>query len=429
MHIVKKSGNIIIAGGGAAGLMAARELSEQGYPVIILEASDRLGGRIYTVRNTSFKHPIEKGVEFIHGDLPQTIQILKEAGIVYKAAKGNMIRVTDNEWKSQEDFTVGWEEIMMRMNEVKEDITMDEFLKKYFSDKKYEGLRRSVMRFSEGFDAADTSRASLLALREEWMSEEGEQFRIPGGYDQLVDYLEKKCLESGCVINTSSTVVEVRWQKDPVSVSTLDGNIFHGEKIIIAIPLGQLQKKDAIIFEPGINNYLEAAKNIGYGSVVKVMLEFREAFWEEKKKNIGFILSNEVIPTWWTQAPSSYPLLTGWAGGPQAWPIEKNDDETIQHLALQSLSNIFKKSLSELREILTASLVANWSKDPYSNGAYSYSLPGYAEIQKRFNTPIEDTIFFAGEAFYEGASPGTVEAALVSGRNAAWKIMKSRSED
>ncbi|HMG67512.1 MAG TPA: NAD(P)/FAD-dependent oxidoreductase [Chitinophagaceae bacterium] len=429
MHIVKKTGNIIIAGGGAAGLMAAKELSGQGYPVIILEASDRLGGRIHTVRNSSFKQPIEKGVEFIHGNLPLTIQILKEAGIGYSPAKGNMIRVINDEWKNQDDFTLGWEEIMRRMNEVREDITMDEFLKEYFSDEKYEGLRRSVIRFSEGFDAADTRRASLLALREEWMSEEGEQYRIHSGYDQLVNYLEKKCLESGCVIHTSSAVVEIKWQRDAISVTTSEGSIFYGEKIIIAVPLGQLQKKETIIFEPEINSYLEAAKNIGYGSVVKIMLEFKEAFWEEKKKNIGFILSNEVIPTWWTQSPSSYPLLTGWAGGPQAWSIEKNDDETILDLALQSLSNIFKKSVLALRGILTASLVANWSKDPYSNGAYSYSLPGYAEIQKRFNTPIEDTIFFAGEAFYEGASPGTVEAALVSGKNAAGKIMKKQLEE
>src|SRR5882724_10312451 len=99
-----------------------------------------------------------------------------------------MIRLVNDEWKVQDDFTIGWKELMNRMNEVKEDMTMDAFLEKNFSDEKYTNLRNSVLRFAEGFDLADTSKASVLALREEWMGEEGQQFRIAGGYDQLINY-------------------------------------------------------------------------------------------------------------------------------------------------------------------------------------------------------------------------------------------------
>ena len=76
--------NIIILGGGVSGLMSARELSKLGYAVTILEATDRLGGRIHTIRNSLFTQPVEKGVEFIHGNLPLTIGLLKESGIEYK---------------------------------------------------------------------------------------------------------------------------------------------------------------------------------------------------------------------------------------------------------------------------------------------------------------------------------------------------------
>ena len=413
---------IIIAGGGVAGLFAARELSKQGYDITILEATERLGGRIHTIRNTSFTQPVEKGVEFIHGNLPLTIKLLKEARIEYKPVRGNMIRVVDGDWKTTDDFTLGWDELIKKMNSIRQDMTMDEFLQQNFSHEKYDDLRTSVLRFANGFDVADTSRASVLALREEWMGEEDEQYRIPAGFDQLINFLEKECLKSGCAIYTSSPVTEIRWEKNDLRIST-SSKIYHATRVVVTVSLGQLQSGQSIIFEPAIGNYFDATNKIGFGTVIKAMLEFKEAFWEKKKKGIGFLFTNEIIPTWWTQSPSSYPLLTGWAGGPQAWTLEKKADEAILDIALQSLSNVFKKTTGELRQILIASTVANWKKDPYSNGAYSYDTVESIQAKKLINSPIEGTIYFAGEAFYEGPSFGTVEAALVSAKNVVDKIV------
>jgi monoamine oxidase len=422
--IPSKTENIIIVGGGVAGLMAATQLLEQGYVVTILEASDRLGGRVHTIHNSSFEHAVERGFEFIHGNLPLTIQLLKEAGIEYKPVKGEMVRIVNGDWKTQNDFTIGWRELMERMNEIREDMTMSEFLEKNFSGNNYEELRKSVIRFAQGFDLADPSKASVLSLREEWMGEEEEQFRIPGGCDQLINYLEKKCTESGGTIHTSSAVTKIKWQKNNVIVTTADNKMYNGNKIVITISLGMiLSEPPGISYEPLIDDYLIAAQKIGFGTVIKILLQFKESFWEEKKKNIGFLITNEIIPTWWTQLPSSYPLLTGWAGGPQAWQLENKDDKTILELSLQSLSNVFEKTVDELKQLLTASLIANWGKDPFAKGGYSYSMIESADAQKLFNDPIDDTIFFAGEAFYNGTSPGTVEAALVSGKNVAEKII------
>src|SRR5436190_18839139 len=194
--------DIIVVGGGAAGLMAASELLKQGNRVTILEANDWLGGRIHTIRDAAFKRPVERGCEFVHGNLPLTVQLLKEGNIEYKPVRGTMGRVgNDGEWKTQDDFTVGWKELIEHMNEVRDDVTVDEFLQRNFSDDKYKQLRTSVLRFAEGFDLADTSKASVLALREEWM-EEDEQYRVPGGNDQLIHYLEKKCREARGDIHT-----------------------------------------------------------------------------------------------------------------------------------------------------------------------------------------------------------------------------------
>ena len=415
---------IIIVGGGVAGLFAARELSKHDYEITILEATDRLGGRIHTMRDSLFTQPVEKGVEFIHGDLPLTIELLREAAIKYNVVSGNMVRIVDGDWQTQGDFTVGWDELMEKMNSIRQDMTMDEFLQQNFADEKYNDLRASVLRFANGFDLADTSQASVLALRAEWMGEEDEQHRVPGGFDQLINFLEKECLASGVTILSSSPATEINWQKNGVEVITFNKKTYEASTVILTSSLGLLQSERSIIFRPGIGGYFDAAKKIGFGTVVKVMLEFKKAFWEKRKKNIGFLFTNEIIPTWWTQAPSSYPLLTGWAGGPQAWQLEDKDDDTILNLAIRSLSNVFQKTVVELDQLLTASAVVNWKKDPYSRGAYSYDTVGSIEAKKILNAPIERTIYFAGEAFYEGPSPGTVEAALVSARDVVEKIVR-----
>ena len=418
-----KGEHIIIVGGGAAGLTAARMLLKQGHPVTVLEANDRLGGRIHTIHEP-FEKPVEKGFEFVHGNLPLTLELLKEAGINHQAVKGTMTRVENGEWKTQQDFTIGWDELIKKMNEIKEDLTIDEFLQKNFTDKKYKELRTSVLRFAEGFDLADTSKASVLAIREEWMAEEDEQYRVVGGCDQLIKYLETQITDLGGLIHTSSNVTSIEWKENDVKVIVENGKIYHGIKVIITVPLGVLQgDPSSLNFHPAIPIYVGAARQIGFGTVVKIMLQFKESFWEEKKKNLGFLFANTPVPTWWTQLPSSYPLLTGWAGGPQARHLEKKDDKFILELALQSLSNIFRRSVGELNELLTASCVANWRNDPFTSGGYSYAMVESAKAQKIFSSPVQDTIFFAGEAFYEGPSPGTLEAALVSARNVVEKML------
>jgi len=424
---VSDIGTIIIVGGGVAGLYSAVELLKHGYHVTILEANQRLGGRIHTIRDPSFDHPVERGFEFIHGNLPVTIQLLKEANIPFNPVKGEMIRIVKGDWKTQDDFTVGWKELMEHLNELRDDMTVNQFLEKNFSDDKYAALRKSVVRFAEGFDLADPSDASVLALREEWMGEEDEQYRVSGGCDQIINYLENQCRNAGGSIHTSSVVSKIEWQKNSVKVSTADQNEYTAATIIITVSLAILSATPPLItFQPAINNYIEATGKIGFGRVIKILLQFKEPFWRERKKNIGFIFSDEVIPTWWTQLPSPYPLLTGWAGGPQARGLEEKDDRPLLALALQSLANIFKKPVDELKDLLSASSVTNWKKVSFIQGGYSYSKVGSTQAQKFLNTPIEDSIFFAGEAYYDGPSPGTVEAALVSAKNVVEKIFSAK---
>ena len=134
-----------------------------------------------------------------------------------------------------------WDELMARMNEAKEDTTIDAFLAQHFSDPKYSGLRDGVIRFAEGFDLADTHKASMLALMKEWENGfEEEQFRITGGYILLTEYLVDCCRKNNVEFYFSSEVKEVEWSNNRVIVSTGDSK-FEGTKVLITVSIGILQ--------------------------------------------------------------------------------------------------------------------------------------------------------------------------------------------
>lgn len=410
---------IVIIGAGAAGLFAARTLSAAGHKVTVLEANDRIGGRMHTIQPAGFLQPIEEGAEFIHGKLPLTIELLKEAGIEYQAVAGRMIQVKNGQWSEQEEFVAGWDELMDRMEDLQKDMALNNFLQQYFPGDQYAALRNSAQRFAEGFDVADPQDVSVFSIRNEWMNEQEEQYRIPGGYKQLVEHLKKACLATSCIIQTACVAKVVRWQRNNVDVITADGQTFTAQKAIITTPLGVLQAPDThttgILFEPAIDDYSKAVQQIGFGTVVKVFLQFSTPFWLEYRKDIGFLLSEEAVPTWWTQLPDTTPVLTGWVGGPQAARFNELDEPTIIEQAIQSLANIFSMQAEQLKGLLTASHVVKWQSNAFSLGAYSYSKLPTDAARTILNQPIQDTIYFAGEALYNGEAGGTVEAALHSG--------------
>ena len=204
---------VIIIGGGAAGLMASKELAGA-YNIIILEASHRLGGRIWSKQTLAHSPVIkEAGAEFIHGHQKQTIQLLNDAGIQYVPVEGKLYRKENGEWKEQSEMVEGWNGLLTQMKKIKQDMSLQDFLVTCFSGNDQVALRRHAVDFAEGFDLADIKTVSVKSLYDEWSNEEEENFRIPAGYGALIHFLEDACEKKGCRILTNHTVKQIDWEK------------------------------------------------------------------------------------------------------------------------------------------------------------------------------------------------------------------------
>jgi monoamine oxidase len=432
-----KQTEVLIIGAGAAGLMAAHTLVKAGKNVTLLEARNRIGGRIHTLVNQSFFKHAELGAEFVHGNLPVTLNLLNEAGISYTSAHGEFWHYENGKFSQDEQQIEHWDLLMKKLNDLKQDTTIGEFLEQQFGDDKYTHLRESVRKYVSGYDTADPYKASCFALRKEWQNEdEDAQYRIDGGYIRMVDYLAGEIKANGSALLLNKPVKVIHWEHSSVEAITMDGASYHAEKLIIALPLGILQvDKDeagAIIFSPAIPQYGEAIQQMGFGSIIKILLEFKRSFWEDEKitklaggslKEMGFLLSNEEIPTWWTQFPQHSTVLTGWLGGPPARAKKNIPDEQILQQGIESLANIFKMNFDELKENLIAWNVVNWTADPFTLGSYAYDTVSAPVARKTLTQPINHTIYFAGEYLYNGPAMGTVEAALTSGMEVAKKLI------
>jgi monoamine oxidase len=422
--------DVIIIGAGASGLIAALELVQTGKKVAILEGRNRIGGRIHTLVDKNFDLPVELGAEFIHGHLEITHKLLQKAAIPYFEINGAIWQKKEDQLKEQKDFIIDYSLVKKKFKELKDDIPVARFIKEYFPEKNHEELRFTLKNYVESYYAADTQKASAFALCEDLTQSDEEQYRIGGGYTKLIAFLYQKAEEGGCFTYLSHVVEEIKWEENFAEIVT-NQQVFFGKKVLITVPLGVLQAGQ-ITFLPAIDEKIRTARELGFGPVIKTILQFESAFWKNhmltRQKDLhrlGFLFSDEAIPTWWTQYPKQAPIITGWLAGPKAELAKASSTDVLLEKALQTLHSIFDIEVSFLQQHLKGWHVANWAADPFSWGAYAYEVVNGKEFRKNLKTPLMNTLFFAGEAFVDGPQIGTVEAALKSGRETAHQIIAS----
>ena len=442
--MVESSYDVVIVGAGAAGLAAARALAETGHSVLVLEARDRVGGRIWTRREPDNATPIELGAEFIHGQIPQTFRLLEEAG------QSALDCESGGQWtllhgKLQQNTSDLFEQVQKAMKAAnllgKPDIPFQEFLdegSRYGLSREAAELAR---RFARGFDAADTTRVSAHSIAEEWASGgmlDSPQFRPLGGYRSVITALAGRLDRDTAHIQLQTVVETVQWRPGSVAIE----GIFMDRpfrvtapKALITVPVGVLQlpkgARGAIHFSPGLEEKRAALAGIVSGAVLKVILRFRKPFWVEldggRYRDASFFYSlDTTFPTFWTSMPLRSPFINAWMGGPPAALLcDKSDAEIIQE-AVHSLEGMFGGLPPSGRAQLEAAYVHNWQRDPYSAGAYSYVTVGNNDNARRsLAAPLKDTLFFAGEATDTEGEAATVTGALQSGIRAAREINES----
>ena len=422
--------DVLIIGAGAAGLAAARELSRAGLRVIILEARDRIGGRI----NTHFDSwPIELGAEFVHGKPPETLQIAERAHLKLQELPNLHWHMHNGVFTKSSEFWSKVEKVMDEMSRYTgPDQNFAEYLDHYRRKTHIEDLESIATFYVEGFHAAHADQISVLGLNKTNKAaeeiEDDKQFRVENGYAPIVQSLYDDAKAAGAVFHLNTAVAEVKWQRNEVEVLSASGS-FKARRLIVTLPLTLLQSSGEqtarVRFTPTLTEIQDAANSLAMGQVVKVVMRFRDPFWEDSAelKDLTFIHAvAETLPTWWSQFPVRAPLLVGWAGGTRADRLSLESEDALLDHAFESLSHIFRTSKSFLEQALVEFYTHNWHKDPFSAGAYSYIPVGGLDAQARLSQPLEDTLFFAGEATNTEGHHGTVHGAIATGLRAAREV-------
>jgi len=414
-----------VVGAGAAGLMTARDLARAGKRVTILEGRARCGGRIYRLPTREFGYPAEGGAEFVHGAAPVTRALMCEAGLSLSQIQGTDWSTRTGALLPDESPLPHEGRFYRALAEVKVDLPIAEFLETNFADRRYDELRRSITRTVEGYDAADPRLASTLALRDEWMApDDGEHGRLAEGYGALVEYLSSECRRHGAALHLGAAVAAIDETGGRITVGCRDGATFEADAAILTVPLPLLSK---IALPSAAHERVAATADIGFGNVIKILLRFTTKWWADHGGrdlvDLSFLLSDATVPTWWTQHPDEYPVLTGWLAGLKADRVSSLSEAELVDMGLASLAQIFDLPSDGIRRHLVASRAINWGNDPFARGAYSYATPKTRQAQSLLRQSHGDAIFFCGEALYAGPDMGTVEAALASGQETAQTIL------
>lgn len=423
----------IIIGAGASGLTCASELSSNGKKVIILEAQNRLGGRIFTRNSSEINVPIELGPEFIHGEPKILLQKLNELKIEYHINGGSNVYVTSKQKKTV-DFWDQVDRLEKKMKIRKKDRSVQQFLN---AQKAADSRTKTMFRgFMEGFHAADTTKLSetylATAHKEAQDDDVSKSFRITRGYGLLVEKLEKEIYDQGGEIQTECEVKRVQWKKEDVSIETTRGN-FRAKKAVISLPIGVLKsqkdEKGFIDFQPRPEKLDWCLSGFEMGHVTKFIFVFKERFWEKKlQDDVSFIheSSDHYFPTWWTLYPVQAPVLIAWQGGIKAEEVLNDSVEKTKDWALESLARMLKISLPKIKSLVVSWHLHDWSHDSFSKGAYSYIIVDGVPKARRLAKPFNDTLYFCGEALAPFSDVGTVHGAMEAGLQTAKKILKEK---
>ncbi len=404
--------DVIVLGAGIAGLSAARALAEAGRRVLILEAQDRVGGRILTRHVPGVAAPVELGAEFIHGRPPALLGLLSEAGLAIYEAEGENLCFLNGKLGACPDDAGAWT-LLDELPVDGPDKNFEAFLQGSGASAEDRDRARDYV---EGFNAADARRIGTVGLARQQAAEEAiggdRNFRVCAGYSALPEYVRARALAAGAELLLSTPAKAVEWRPGACTVHGEGGRSWTASKLICALPLGVVQAR-SVVFTPEPVRALQAAQSLDPGQVQRMVLQLGKHFWAAEHPQMHFLFARELHPpTYWTTAPRESPLLTCWVGGPRA--LLTPDPNSLQASARAALAHVFACDLP-----IQNAYFHDWTADPHTRGAYSWAPEGASEAYAALAEPVERTLFVAGEHTDITGHPGTVHGALGSGLRSA----------
>jgi monoamine oxidase len=419
---------MIVIGAGAAGLAAAAALQAAAQPVTILEARNRIGGRVWTDRSL-IEQPLENGAEFIHGDraitwewvkalTASTVRIAKYTSYAYETSGqlytyqqglqwAGFQQLPDLEdWLAQADLGAGDRSLSDWLSELAMAPT----------------VQRLVGRLLANSHLTEPENLSLADLAHEARVHQAGKgnFRVQGGYDRLLSGLAK-----GLSIQLGTAVQSLDWQQTPVKLGAVNpqGQAIElsADQVIITVPLSLLQQQ-AIAFTPALPApKMQAIQSLSMGPAIKLQFVFSQPFWDSE---ISLFVGLGAIPVWWVpgyQRPGFPPVLTAFVGGQSALALNAVSEAKAIEVGLNDLCRLFGSDAP--RQELRQARRISWLNDPWARGGYSFVTPGQFGARHVLAQPLEHRLFFAGEATVTDSNPATVHGAIESGRRAAEQIL------
>ena len=372
--------DVIVIGAGISGLTAAAKLGQSGMSVLVLEARDRIGGRILTKRDSTSGFPIELGAEFIHGMAPEIFQPLQEAGKKIIEVDGRPWCVSDRQLRPCNFFSQV-DAILEMMDDSAPDESFLAFLQRCFlnptNDPKLEEAKQHAIGYVSGFNAADPTLVGVHWLVQGMRAEEAidgqRAFRPLNGYADLVEIFQRQAASAGATIRTNTVVDRVQWKPGHAEVSGHDtqGSVaFTTPHVLITLPLAVLK---APIGQPGAVEFsrslpkekLASLDKLEMGRVIRIVLRFRQRFWETISprgdgkptlSEMSFLFSqDELFPTWWTAMPLEWPIITGWAPFHSADRLAGKNQSFVVQQALATLAELLTLDAGSLQDLLETS--------------------------------------------------------------------------
>jgi monoamine oxidase len=381
---------------------------------------------------------VELGAEFIQGRIPALFELAEQAGLPIVELGGVRMRWTAGQLSPLDARSLRSADIPLELSELdgEDDLSLDAFLARRFPD----AARTSARAWVEAYDAADPARVSVRFLERERRAEQridGERaFRLVTGYDGVPRTLQAHLRPEQASLQLESIATSIQWRPGEVTVAARAPagaplGPFHARRLIVALPLGVLQapagEAGAVRFSPALAHREAALPRLAMGHVIKLLFAFKERFWQSALDDeLGFLIADEQpFRGWWTGYPVYAPVLVAWAAGPPSDRLAGLTSEQRADRALASLARLLGISRGRVDEQLVTWSTHDWTTDPFARGAYSYVCVGGMRAQEILARPVEDTLFFAGEATELSGNQATVHGALYTGVRAADEALHS----